>query len=52
VAGCERWHGRGPNDDPNRWERACMTRAADRLVLCEKGIEDEPDAWSDRDIGP
>ncbi len=47
---CMRWEGRGPADDPNRWARACVERAAYRRSLCIKGIDDEPPAWSDADL--
>ncbi|NKJ21569.1 RHS repeat-associated core domain-containing protein [Dyella sp. SG609] len=47
---CMRWEGRGPPDDPNRWARACVERAAYRRTLCIKGVEDEPPAWSDADL--
>ena len=50
---CERWRGRGPSDDPDRWYRACLSRAANRRNLCytNKGPSgDEPPEWSDRDL--
>lgn len=50
---CDIWRGRGPSKDPDRWYRACMTRAADRRNLCvaNKGqTGGEPDEWSDRDL--
>ena len=47
---CMRWEGKGPADDPNRWARACVERAAYRRSLCIKGIEDEPEPWSIDDL--
>ena len=36
VGRCERWRGRGPKGDRDRWYRACKVRAADRRGLCQK----------------
>jgi len=50
---CDIWRGRGPSKDPDRWYRACMTRAADRRNLCvanKAQTGGEPDEWSDRDL--
>ena len=51
---CERWRGKGPSDDPNRWQRACKERAADRRTLCiRNGGQDspsEPPEWSPEDL--
>jgi hypothetical protein len=50
---CNRFRGRGPKEDPDRWYRACLTRAADRRNLCysNKGpSDDEPGEYGDRDI--
>lgn len=47
---CVRWEGRGPADDPNRWARACVERAAYRRTLCIKGIEEGPEPWSQDDL--
>jgi RHS repeat-associated protein len=52
-ARCNRFRGRGPKEDPDRWYRACVTRAADRRNLCysNKGpSDDEPGEYGDRDI--
>jgi len=46
---CDRWRGRGSSNDPDRWHRACLTRAADRRNLCvaNRGeSDDEPPPWS------
>jgi RHS repeat-associated protein len=53
VSRCERWRGRATPDDPDRWYRACKTRAADRRNLCRGNNgphPDEPDEWSQDDI--
>ena len=53
VVRCERWRGKGPPDDPDRWYRACKSRAADRRNLCyrNKGPDpDEPPEWGRKDI--
>ena len=47
---CSLWRGTGPDDDPQRWYRACMTRATDRFVLCMKGAGTMPPPWSAKDV--
>jgi len=48
-ADCSLWRGTGPDDDPQRWYRACMARASDRFVLCMKG-NSMPPPWSSKDV--
>lgn len=50
---CDRYLGRGPRDDPNRWHRACIARAADRMRHCRANdgpAPDEPGEYGDDDI--
>ena len=51
---CERWRGRGPSNDPNRWQFACKSRAANRRNLCVgnngQPSADEPPEWSLDDL--
>lgn len=49
-ADCSLWRGTGPDDDPQRWYRACMQRASDRFVLCMKGAGTMPPPWSSKDV--
>lgn len=50
---CSIWRSQGPSDDPDRWYRACLERAAARRNLCVANgspAGDEPPAWGVRDL--
>jgi RHS repeat-associated protein len=47
---CSVLRGTGPDEDPNRWYRACMVRASDRFGLCMKGAGTMPPPWSFKDM--
>lgn len=47
---CSVLRGTGPEEDPNRWYRACMVRASDRFGLCMKGAGTMPPPWSFKDM--
>jgi RHS repeat-associated protein len=47
---CNFWANTGPDDDPQRWVRACQERAADRRTLCLKGADTMPGEFSFKDI--
>ncbi|WP_173911054.1 hypothetical protein [Acinetobacter sp. Marseille-Q1618] len=54
VNQCDVWRFEGPDEDPDRWYRACKDRAADRLRLCYRnGGQPDPFApppWSKNDL--
>jgi RHS repeat-associated protein len=49
IRDCSIWRGTGPDDDPQRWYRACLQRANDRFLLCMKGYS-MPPPWSAKDV--
>lgn len=49
---CKQYEDYGPSDNPNRWAEACRQRAAIRRDLCVRGIDNQPAAWSMRDMRP